>query len=376
MSPIFALTLCPILALASHETLTPQAEGLLEKFARDLERDVQVDGIGSIVAGVVVGDELIWSDVFGFADPDSQREPSEETLYRIGSISKSVTAIVLMQLVDRKVVALNDPVARFVPEILELEDDQDRAERITLRQLASHTAGLGREPEKEDAARGPIEDWEAKVLASISTTGFLHDPGAAFAYSNIGFGILGLALSRAAEKPFIALVHELLFEPLDMSSSCFVVPDELTEYLAVGIANQGTETNRELPFAEHAGRGYKVPNGGVYSTLLDLTKLIAALTGASDVEILSPEARAELFRKHTPAEGNGYALGLFCEFDQDGHRRLEHGGSVLGYTAQLTFDPDHQVGAVLLRNYNSGRTNLGSASELVQELARTLPAPR
>jgi CubicO group peptidase (beta-lactamase class C family) len=161
--------------------------------------------------------------------------------------------------------------------------------------------------------------------------------------------MLGLASSRAAGVPFMTLVEEQIFKPLGMTSSTFIVnTPELAARLSVGYSrNRETgEVSAERATREHFGRGYKVPNGGIYSTVGDLAKFAAAMMGASSVQILSQESRAEVFTAQAPAES--YGLGFFIR-EQDGVTIVGHGGSVAGYNADLRFDLDSKIGVAVLR---------------------------
>ncbi|TVP57439.1 MAG: class A beta-lactamase-related serine hydrolase [Gemmatimonadales bacterium] len=354
-----------------------QAESVHEAIAafRDqLRRDVAEDNVGGITAAVVVGDRMIWAEGFGWADRERGIPAAVESIYRIGSISKPVTAIVLAQLADRGVLDLDDPVARHLPEAVAFDDPLAGPEAVTFRRLATHTAGLIREPRLEGAASGPIEEWEAKVLESIPATGFLAEPGERVSYSNIGFGTLGLALGRAEGHSFMDQVVEGIFEPLGMRSSTFVVPSELETLLAVGYQNRSDGSlNAEGPAREHRGRGYKVPNGGVYSTVGDMARLIAAMSGRAGESLMREEMRLEMLRRQTPGdEASGYGLGWNVRVRDDGRSFVGHGGSVAGYTAHMVFEPESGIGVILLRNYNSGATNLGSvATDLLNGLLET-----
>jgi CubicO group peptidase (beta-lactamase class C family) len=352
---------------AQHTAL----ETAIAKFEARLATDVAADSIGSIAAGVIVGDEVVWQNAFGWADVGRPIAATPEMIYRTGSISKSFTAVLLAQLVEQGIVGLDDPVERYLPEINGLLERPEGAAPITLRQLASHTAGLMREPQLQGAASGPIEGWEEKILASIPTTSFQSMPGTEYSYSNIGFGILGLTLSRAAGQPFMDLVTEWIFKPLGMDSSTFIVGNDLQPLLTAGYANRRNGTvDAGSPAREHAGRGYKVPNGGIYSTVADLARFVAGMTGAAPEAILNAESRAEMLRVQTPEGSRGrYGLGFSIQVTDEGRMLTGHGGSVSGYTAHLLFDPETRIGVVLLRNYGSGTTNLGRAArELLLEL--------
>jgi CubicO group peptidase (beta-lactamase class C family) len=371
-------TLTLALALAAPSAVSGQAgpvnpawAEVLARFGETLRSDVEEDGVGGIVAGVAVDGDLVWSGSFGWAERDARRPMGTAAILRTGSISKSVTAVLMMRLVDLGVIGLDEPVARHLPEIEGLGEPRAGAPAVTFRHLASHTAGLIREPRLDGAAAGPIDEWEEKVLASIPTTAFDSIPGARYQYSNIGFGMLGLALERAAGRPFMELVEEEIFHPLGMTGSTFVVDQEMTVRLAAGYQNRRDgEVDAETPAREHAGRGYKVPNGGVYSTVADLGRFAGALSGVPGLRILSEESRREMLQVQTPEDPErGYGLGFTVELEESGRRLASHGGSVAGYTAHLAFDPDARIAVVLLRNYGSGATNLGRASaQLVREL--------
>jgi CubicO group peptidase (beta-lactamase class C family) len=342
----------------------------IAQFAEQISRDIEEDNAGSITAAVVMGNEQIWAKGFGWADTQKKIPADAQTIYRTGSISKSFTAVLLVQLQEQGVLELDDRVEQYFPEIKQLAGYSEY-QPITFKQLASHTSGLIREPELPDAASGPIEEWEAKVLASIPTTSFQSAPGECFSYSNIGYGILGLAISRAVKRPFMELVGDLIFDPLRMKSSGFVLTPEMGSHLAVGyVRGEDGIWDAEFPAKEHAGRGYKVPNGGIYSTVGDLGRFIAAQTGSAPIHILSAESRAEMQKRQIPGkEEPGYGLGFCVWLEEDGNCIIGHEGMVAGYHAYLIFDPESRIGVVLLRNYSEGKTDLVQcANRLLREL--------
>lgn len=371
--------LVAIILLASTTCSTrphySEFEPALERFEALLAEGVAADSVGAISAGVVVGNQLIWAKGFGMADRELGIAANSETIYRTGSISKSFTAVVLVQLAEQGVLDLADPVEKYLPVIEYLTDKPEGTEPITLRQLASHTAGLIREPRLPRAAAGPIEAWEDKIIASIPFTAFQSPPGERYSYSNIGFGTLGLTISRAAERPFIELVNDLIFDPLGMASSTFIITPGLEGRLSTGyqVRRDGT-IDTAFPALEHAGRGYKVPNGGIYSTVGDLARFISGMTGTSRTPVLSEAGREEMQIFQTPvsirsADSTGYGLGFSLRVTEEGLRMVSHGGSVAGYNAHMVFDPVSTIGVVLLRNYNGGSVNLGRvASDLLVKL--------
>lgn len=379
-------------------------EAAIARFDAEVAQSVAEDAGGCVSVAVFIGDEVVWAKGWGWADIERRVPASAETIGRIGSISKSVTAVAMMQLVERGVFELDDPVAAYFPEIerlgtaphAEVADYIERARRrrrgatgsadeeselrplsyadvepVTFRMLASHTAGLIREPWLEGAASGSIYRWEDKVLESIPRTFFQTPPRREYSYSNIGFGILGLAISRAAGVPFMELVERQIFGPLGMTSSTFILDTpELWSRMSVGYRRDrdSGRVSAEAATLEHFGRGYKVPNGGVYSTVGDLARFAAAMMGEAPVEILSAASRDEMLRPQAPAEG--YGLG-FTVRRQDGLHVVGHGGSVAGYNASLSFELGSKLGVAMLRttSYNP------PTSDLLRDLVAAVQQP-
>jgi CubicO group peptidase (beta-lactamase class C family) len=350
MTRFFPATL--LVALLGSGVALPEGTAQFTPFERAIaEFDAEVaagvarDGAGAVSAAVFLGKEVIWSKGYGWADIENRIAATQDTIGRTGSITKSFTAVLMMQLAERGLLDIDQPVEKYLPEIKDLAHPPEGAKPITFRMLASHTAGLAREPELEGAAEGSIYRWEEKLLASIPRTRFKAAPGTEYSYSNIGFGILGLACSRAAGLPFMELVEKQIFVPLGMTSSTFIVnrPD-MWARLAVGY-DQDSETravSSGQSTREHLGRGYKVPNGGIYSTVGDLARFAAAMMGESGSPILSAESRREMLTPQPPATAYGLGFRLVGEV-------AGHGGSVAGYNAELTFHLPSKLGVVVLR---------------------------
>ena len=329
-------------------------EAAIARFDADVSAKVAEDAGGAVSVAVFDGADVIWTKGWGWADIENRVAANAETIGRTGSISKSFTAVLMMLLVERGVIGLDEPVARYFPEIENLADPAVGARPITFRMLASHTAGLAREPDLEGAASGTIYRWEEKILESIPHTGFNTPPMTEYSYSNIGFGMLGLAISRASGVPFMDLMTELIFEPLGLTSTTFILDSpDLYSRMSVGYSRdrRNGETSAEQATREHFGRGYKVPNGGVYSTVGDLAGFAAAMMGETPVQILSGESRHEMMTPQAPAEE--YGLGFFVR-EARGVTVVGHGGSVAGYNAYLAFDPESKLGVAMLRttSYN------------------------
>jgi CubicO group peptidase (beta-lactamase class C family) len=328
-------------------------EQAIANFDAAVAAGVAEDTAGCVSVAVFIGDEVVWSKGYGWADIENRVAATADTIGRTGSISKSFTAVAMVQLAERGILDLDDEVSTHFPEFENIASPQDGMEPITFRMLASHTSGLIREPRMIGAASGSIYQWEDKILESIPNTSLQTPPTTEYSYSNIGFGILGLASSRAANVPFMDLVTDQIFKPLGMSSSTFIIDTpELWARMSVGYSrNRAGEVSAEAATREHFGRGYKVPNGGIYSTVGDMAKFAAAMMGETSVQILSAESRDEMLTLQPPA--TGYGLG-FNVREGEGSKIVGHGGSVAGYNADLAFDLTSKIGVAMLRttSYN------------------------
>ena len=345
---------------------SPSRTQILNELDQRLQENANQESVGSIAAVVIDGDKILWTNYYGWVDRKEKITPSSKTIYLIGSISKSVTSLALARLVDQDILKLDNPVEKYLPEITNIKNPLPEATPITIRQLATHTAGLAREPELSEAAKGPLEEWENKVLEAIPTTSYIGSPGEKHAYSNIGYGILGLVMCRAAKKPFDQLINDLVFEPLQMSNSNIGLPPEMEGSLAVSY--DGTRDH-------NLGRGYKYPNGGVYSTLADMVNLVKAQLHTGFDEFLSESTwdEAQSFQVTTQdSEGEkyGYGLGVSVWTDKDKLKWVYHNGIVApGYSASMYCALSSKMGIVILRNDEGKGDISGIADEFLYRLA-------
>jgi CubicO group peptidase (beta-lactamase class C family) len=353
---------------------TPTVQRVIDSFDKQLQDEHLSDTVGSLSAIVFIGNKIAWSRAFGKADNEKGIDAGVNTVYRIGSISKTFTAYLMMLLVQDGTIGLDEPVAKYLPEIRRLKWGAGiDTSKITFRELASHTGGLAMEPGLWGAAAGPIGEWENKVLSSIPTTDVTFSPGTKYSYSNIGYGMLGLALSRAAHQPFMQMVEDRIFEPLHMTSSFYIIPPGDEGRVAVGYHRNGFGMpDGEVAKAEYAGRGYKVPNGGIFTTTGDLARFIMAQY--SDSGRLAKKYREMMQTIQTPGERMyGYGLGLNIIYPGDGSKIAGHDGSVAGYTAFMVFSPGSKAGAIVMRNCDYGTERIpGEVAKVVEELAKVV----
>jgi CubicO group peptidase (beta-lactamase class C family) len=311
------------------------------------------DNVGGIIIGVVSGKELVWTKSYGYADVGRKVPAAEDTIYRIGSITKQFTALMLLQLAEQGKVRLSDPVEKYLPEVNRLQKRFAGAPLITLIQLATHTAGLDREPDDERMLyiKGPVSEWEKKLIATIPRTGYIYEPGTRYSYSNIGYAILGLALSRAAGAPYVEYVQERILKPLGMSNTAFTLDERTGGRRAKGFLIENGKADAEEPERqEREGRGWRVPNGGLYSTLGDLARFVAFEMGEGPEGVLGRKTLENNFERVASAYSDftyGYGVG-FQARRRGNLTALGHDGVLAGYQCSAWIDPKTRLGVITL----------------------------
>jgi CubicO group peptidase (beta-lactamase class C family) len=231
-------------------------------------------------------------------------------------------------------------------------------------QLATMTAGLAVEPANlPKYLVGPVARWEHTMIAALDETKYEYEPGTRFLYSNIGYAILGAALGRAATVPYTKHVQDRILTPLGMTRTAFEPNAVIESSIAKGyeIDDHGA-VSFDTPQREHAGRGYKVPNGALYSTVVDLARFLAFQLGEGPSSVLERATLADVqTRVHSsgPRLGSGYGVG-FQLTRRGEHVFLGHTGSVAGYTAQAYIHLPSKTGVIVLRNASGGKFDMSA----------------
>ncbi len=365
-----------------------QAPAALQPVLAELDASVAAefakDGVGGMSVGVVSRAGLVWSKHYGYAEAEVKRAPTNDTAYRIGSITKQFTALALLVLVQDGTVRLTDPLEKYVPEVKAVKGAQAGTPPITLLQVATMHSGLAREPGCAEHSVGPVAIWTKKVVDCLPATSYANEPGTTYLYSNIGYASLGLAIERAAGKPFTAVVTERIVRPLGMTRTVFEPTGDTRRDLAHGYQRprDGGAASRAAADRELDGRGYRVPNGALFSTIHDLTRFVAWELGEGPAAILKKETQdanyARVFASgpanpESPALTSGYGVGFQVTRRGD-LVFLGHGGSTAGYHASAMVHRPSKLGVIVLRNCDSCPVDAGPTA--VRFLERLVAAGR
>lgn len=354
--PLVALTVVLLVAMASGCASAPRpihpARGDYEAVKGYLRRHIayqldrhDVPGLG---IALVDGDEIVWAEGFGYADKARKLKATPETLYRVGSLSKPITATAVMRLVERDQLDLDKPIGDYIPEFA-VRSRFPSARPITTRSLLAHHSGLPSDRLNGMWTRSPAS--LAEVVTMLQDTDLAAPPGSLYRYSNLGYALVGRALENVTGEAFVAAMQDVLLTPLGMTSSSFAWPGDDPPPQYAKPYRGGREAY--LPDLRDS------PAGSMCSSVLDLGRYLQfVLSGGMAVggRVLSPDS---LDRMLAPQYPNlpfdfGHQVSLAWMMTgltvNGGERVAWHNGAYPGFKAHLSFLPDRKLGVVVLTN--------------------------
>lgn len=315
-------------ALTSAAPPLADVEPLMARFLADSH-------VVGVSVGVERGSDVIVRGGWGLADRATGRKATAETVYRLGSSSKQFTAALVMKLVERGVVGLDDPVDRHLPQM------PREWLGITIRQLLNHTSGV---PNFTDAGSS---HWAKKLspaglLALVSGHGLRFPAGSKYAYSNSNYVMLGQIAERHYGKPFPQILADELFGPLNMRSTRYCED----EYGANGQAMPYIRDGDRVKDAPYWSVAHGFGSGGICSTVADVSAWTRALHGG---KVVSASSYAQMTTPEGAAAPEGYGFGLIVR-SVAARPALLHGGTVPGFIAMPAWLPAEQLSIVILMN--------------------------
>jgi CubicO group peptidase (beta-lactamase class C family) len=353
-----------------------------------IETEMRAQDLPGLAVAIVIDGQIAYAKGFGVRDLATKASATADTVYRIGSISKSFTGLALLSLRDEGVLTVDDPLTRWIAEAAGLVYPTHDARPITLRQMLNHSSGLPRmgtyPPET-----APSEDVMLKSLDGLPLD---RAPGVASVYSNLGFSLLGIVVAHAAKQPLHDVIASRIWKPLGMTSTYWEAEQVPAGRRAT--TYQPSPTGPE-PKKDDARLGAGDGAGGIYSTVEDMARYVAFQLDAypprndrDDAPIRRAsrrEAHATGIPSHTqvamalgaqPGDpvvqvaagsyGFGWGREESCMFDE----LIGHGGAIDSHRADISFLPSRGVGVVVLSNF--GNANTAGFSRLVlYELRRT-----
>ena len=314
-------------------------------------------GVPGASVAVGVGDGIVWSEGFGWADVEQRVPVTPLTRFRVGSVSKTMTASGLGLLVERGRVDLDAPVQRYVP------DFPEKRWPVTTRQLGGHTAGI-RHYRGNEMLSAESFPTVASGLTIFAEDTLLFEPETGYAYSSYGWNLLSAVMEGASGRPFLAFMRDEVFEPLELRNTVAEHMDSIipwrTRYYEQG------EDGR-LVHAPYVDNSYKWAGGGFLSTPEDLVRFGQAhlrpgfLRAATLAELQEPQTLRN-------GESTGYGIGWRRYPQDDGDQALGHSGGSVGGTTLLLLVPEHDLVVAGVVNIS------GPAARIVEEVAEIFEA--
>jgi serine-type D-Ala-D-Ala carboxypeptidase/endopeptidase len=338
---------------ASVGALPAYADALTDEtihamLAKRLGIDRESSGIVAVVRDAA-GSRLF---TFGSADTADNRPLDGDTVFEIGSITKVLTALILVDLVERGEVAMSDPVANYLPASVKVPEYNGKP--ITLLDLATYTSGLPNTP-NNFAPKNRLNPWADytvdQLYAFLSGYTLQYEPGTHYEYANLGFGLLGRALARRANKTYEALLVERICDPLGLRSTRITLTEDMRSRIAQG-HNWRLEPTPLWDIPTLAGAG------AVRSTANDLSVLLEACLGRRQMPLRTSLARPLETRRPTNVPGHEMGLGWFISNDRAvrmmpgtrGDELAWKSGGTGGFLTFIGFSTISRQGSIALSN--------------------------
>ena len=311
--------------------------------AQEFRESLAREGVVGGSLWFIRGDSVLAREFVGLADQAAARRVDANTIFHWASITKTLTAIGIMQLRDRGRLSLDDPIVKYVPELMAVHNPYGPMEAITLRQLLSHSAGFRNPtwPWGGDQPWHPFEPTKwSQLVAMMPYTEILFPPGSKYSYSNPGLIFLGRVIEQLSGDDYEVYIDKNILKPLGMSHSYY----DITPYhlLADRSNNYEMKDGKLVTNGLDFDTGITTSNGGLNAPVSDMVKYFAFLLGKGPgangpVPVLKRSSLEEMWRPVLPASdneamGDSVALSFFVK--HVGNTRLiGHTGSQRGFRA-------------------------------------------
>lgn len=375
------LMLTPLTIIAQQNQTTPAAIServskaklalpVIEKMYKDYAEKNHFPGVSF---GIVVDGELVTAGGYGYSDLDSKTEASAKSLFRIASMSKSVTAMGILALRNEGKLKLDDPLYLYIKEAKNIKGLTADAPPITIRHLMTHMAGF---PEDNPWGDRQLDSHDDELLALIKNgISFSNVPGTTYEYSNLGFAILGRIITQLSGKPYQDYINEKIFKPLGMNNTIWEYTKAPAKLLAHGYRFEDNIWKEE----ELLHDGTYGAMGGLITSVEDFSKYMAfhmSVWPANSLPESGPVKRSDIREMQQPWNFNNmnlnykypdgrlcpmvsaYGYGLRWSKDCENRVSIGHTGGLPGFGSQWQIFPEYGIGIVGLAN----RTYAGMAA--------------
>ena len=357
----------------------PLVEARIELYEAWIDALMRTYDLPGISVGIVHDDELVYIKGFGYSDLTEKSPATAETVYSVASISKLFTSIGIMQLVEREMISLDDPVVNFIPELRQLSSDAKDIESISIRSILRHTSGLPTNNIYLLEPTSPVIDNLEKILEGFDRQELLHTPDTREHYSNLAMSLGGIVIQRVSKKEYGLYVKEQILDPLGMASSTF--DDSSVTNKAIGYS-RNTSIGRIPNEFVQMGAAIGKPAAGLKSNIQDLARFATwhfeTLEGKTS-SVMASETLANMQSIHwaqlpivlpsflqSAANSMSNALdigGVGLGYFRAG-KFVRHSGGFNGFNAEFLMDNENKIGIVVLANSSDAPTSWDAASSI------------
>jgi len=333
-----------------------------QEFQLAFDKYVHADAIvGAAYVLVKDGQAKEWHAV-GMADREVSQAVDQNTIFHWGSITKTLTAVAVMQLRDRHRISLDDSITKYVPELNRIHSEYGPVSQVTLKQLLSHSSGFQGPTwpyREDDKPWQPFEPTEwAQLVAMMPYQELAFKPGSKFSYSNPAFIYLARVIEKVSGLPYQTYIQRNILTPLGMTHTYFnltparLAKDRSNNY-SVFVDASGKETVKAN--GREFDTGITTPNGGLNAPLGDLVRWVAFLTGKNSPSILSRATLEEMWRPvvvMSPSAERPESMGLsFFLAPRGSVTFIGHTGSQAGFRAFMEFNS--ATGTAIIAAFNT-----------------------
>jgi CubicO group peptidase (beta-lactamase class C family) len=345
LTTIFLICLISSTALASPSHISNPDYVAIDKF---IETEMKAQHLPGLALGIVKGDQIVYLKGYGVADPTG-RSVTPQTPFIIGSLSKSFTALAVMQLVEAGKIELDAPVQRYLPWFRVA--DEKASAQITVRHLLYQTSGLSTKTGRSFQGNGDTSDTAIEQAVRKLSTAELSEPvGAVHQYSTINYSVLGLIVQTVSGQSYESYVQEHIFDPLQMNHSFTSQAEAQPKGLATGYHYAfGSPVAVDLPYNRSL-----LPAGYLISSAEDMTHFLVAQLNDGRYEGTTLILPTGMIETHSPAVPTGvtdtyYGMGWFVG-PINGIPAIHHQGETFNSHANMILLPESQWGIIVLIN--------------------------
>jgi CubicO group peptidase (beta-lactamase class C family) len=332
---ILALFLPPVVWAQQAKLSPDQIASISQAISTEMSRS----SIPGLTVAVASSAGLDWSNGYGLADLENLVPAISLTEIRLGSISKPITAVAVMQMVEQDKMQLDAPIERYVPSF------PHKQWPVTIRELLGHLGGIRHYANDRELDSTRHYTDVSAPLKIFEDDPLLAEPGAKYSYSTYGFNLLGAAVESASGAKFTDYLREHVFGPAAMDHAG---PDDVYAIIPHRARGYRLSAAGRLENCSLADTSNKIPGGGMISTAEDLVRFALALNAG---KLVKPATRDLMFTEQQPRDGKPGHYGMGWSIAQfEGRKLVAHGGGQQGISTYLMLFPDEAVAIAVMLN--------------------------